>query len=84
MAWFFGYFVIALFMNVLFSAMGHKVDYFFINSDFIADKLGTWAENLFDITASLQVGKYTLTFHPPYQLAFFIVYVLLGIDVWFV
>ena len=84
MAWFFGYFVIALFMNVLFSAMGHKVDYFFINSDFVADKLGDWAENLFNITASFKLGKYTLTFHPPYQLVFFFVYVLLGVAVWFV
>ena len=46
MIWFFAYYVLVLFMNVLFTAMGHNVDYFFINSDFVADKLGRWAEDL--------------------------------------
>ena len=89
---FFGYFVLALVMNVVFSAMNTvypelrigSVDYFFINSDFVADKLGTWAEKLFKITSVIRVGKLELVFHPFYQLSFFSVYVLLGLAVWFV
>lgn len=84
MAWFFAYFVLALFMNVLFTAMGHEVDYFFINSTFIAEKLGDWAEKIFMAEASFTIGGYKLVFHPIYQLIFFLVYVALGVGVWFV
>lgn len=78
------YFLIALICNVLFTAMGHDVDYFFINSDFIADKLGKWAEYLFEFNVSLDVMGYQLVFRPIYQIIFFIVYVLLGFAEWFV
>ena len=81
---FLGYFVLVLVLNVVFSSWGHDVDYFFINSDFIADKLGVWAEKLFNITASINIGNMNLEFHPIYQIMFFFVYVLLGLGTWFV
>ena len=84
MVWFLGYFIIALFFNVYFTALGHEVDYFFLNSDFIADKLGTWAENIFKSTAILKVGGMELEFHPLYQIIFFCTYVLIGLAIWFV
>lgn len=84
MVGFFAYFVIALVCNVLFTAMGHDVDFFFINSDFIADKLGKWAEHLFEFNVSLDVMGYQLVFRPIYQILFFIVYVALGFAEWFV
>ncbi len=84
MVWFFGYFVLVLILNVVFEAFGHDVDFFFINSDFIADKLGLWAENLFNITTTINIGGKDLVFHPVYQLLFFFVYILLGLAVWFV
>ncbi len=84
MVWFFGYFVLVLILNVVFEANGHKVDFFFINSNFIADKLGTWAENIFNISATISLGGKDLVFHPVYQLLFFLVYVALGLGVWFV
>ena len=34
MVGFLGYFVLVLFLNVYFTAKGHSVDYFFINSDY--------------------------------------------------
>lgn len=78
------YFIIALVFNVVFSALGHDVDYFFLNTNFVADKLGTWAENIFNLSASFEVRGYVFEFHPLYQGLFFIVYVLLGLAVWFV
>lgn len=84
MIWFFAYYVLVLFMNVLFTAIGHNVDYFFINSDYIADKLGRWAEDLYNISISFNINNLKLTFHPLYQLIFFIVYIILGFGVWFV
>ncbi len=82
--WFFVYYVIVLVLNVYLTAHGEEVDFFFINSNFIADKLGNWAENIFNKSASFKIGEYTYTFHPLYQLLYFIVYILLGLGTWFV
>ena len=84
MAAFFVYFVAVLIINPLFTAMGHEVDYFFLNSDFIPDKFGVWAENLFSIRATVNIAGYDLVFHPLYQLLFFLVYVGIALGIWFV
>ena len=85
MAWFFVYFVMALVMNVVFTAMGHEVDYFFINSTFVAEKLGKWAEDLFNYGAvKFTVSNLELEFHPLYQFIYYLVYVLIGVAVWFI
>lgn len=84
MAAFFVYFVIVLILNPVFGALGHDVDFFFLNSNFIPDKFGTWAENLFDITWSFSVSGKEIVFHPIYQLLFFIVYVGIAFGIWFV
>lgn len=76
------YFLLVLIMNAWFSNYG-SVDYFFVNSDFIADKLGQWAENLRNIVWSFKIGNLSFTFYPLYQFLFFIVYVGLGAGVWF-
>ncbi len=86
---FLGYFVLVLILNALFTGLynaglvSRSTDFFFINSDFVADKLGTWAERLRDITFSFTISGVTLTFYPVYQVLFFLVYVLLGLGVWF-
>ena len=77
------YFLLVLILNAWFSNYG-TVDYFFINSDFIADKLGTWAEDLMDIVWTFNIGELIFTFYPVYQVLFFIVYVILGAGVWFI
>ena len=84
MVWFLAYFIIALFFNVYFTGIGHEVDYFFMNSDFIADKLGRWAENLFKLSATITINGKDFVFHPIYQILFFLVYVVLGLGVWFI
>lgn len=77
------YFVIVLICNAWFSNYG-SVDFFFINSDFIAEKLGTWAEDLRDIVWSFNINDLSFTFYPLYQFLFFLVYVALGAAMWFV
>ncbi len=77
------YFLLVLILNAWFSNYG-TVDYFFINSDFIAEKLGTWAEDLRKIVWSFNIGNLQFTFYPLYQFLFFVVYVILGAGVWFV
>lgn len=77
------YFVLVLILNAWFSNYG-TVDYFFLNSDFIAEKLGTWAEDLRNIVWSFKINGLTFTFYPLYQFLFFLVYVALGAAMWFV
>ena len=84
MCWFFAYFALVLFLNVYFTSLGHEVDYFFLNGDYIVDMLGEWAEKIYDITATVTVFGKELLFHPLYQSLFFVVYVGLGLAVWFV
>lgn len=76
------YFIFILIINAWFSNYT-TVDYFFVNSDFIADKLGTWAENLRNITWQFNIKNLTFTFYPLYQSLFFLVYVALGLGMWF-
>lgn len=92
MTGFFIYFVIALMMNVVFTSIDKSnpslnigsVDYFFINSDFIAEKLGTWAQKLFNLVTIINIGNLEFEFHPIYQLLFFSVYIILGLMMWFI
>ncbi len=77
------YFVFILIINAWFSNYA-TVDYFFVNSDFIADKLGTWAKNLRNITWQFNIKNLTFKFYPLYQSLFFLVYVALGLGMWFI
>ena len=77
-------------MNALFTGLyeigkaSSATDYFFVNSDFIADKLGTWCENLRNTVAVIKIGEVKLTFYPIYQVLFFLGYVVIGLAVWFI
>lgn len=87
---FLAYFVLVLFLNALFTGLyevgkvASTTDFFFINSDFIAEKLGVWCENLRNNIAVVNIKGITLTFYPLYQSLFFIVYIGIGLVVWFV
>lgn len=78
-----GYFLLVMVLNVWFSNYA-ATDFFFINSDFIVDKLGRWAENIFNISFSFNVGALTFEFHPVYQALFLLVYVGVSFAMWFV
>ena len=78
-----GYFLFVLFLNALLTNYGHNPDFFFINGDFIVDKLGTWAENTRDFVWDLHIGDITLTFYPLYQTLFYLVYVAISAGMWF-
>ncbi len=77
------YFVMVLVFNAWFSNYG-DVDYFFVNSDFIAEKLGQWAEDLRNNVWQFSIGDLQFIFYPIYQVLFFIVYVIMGAGMWFV
>jgi len=85
---FLGYFLLVLFLNALFSGLyeigvvSSTTDYFFLNDDFIADKLGVL--QVLEHKASIKVGKITLTFYPLYQTLFFFAYVGIGLVMWFI
>ncbi|MDE7454435.1 MAG: YwaF family protein, partial [Clostridia bacterium] len=77
------YFLLMLILNGWFANYNAGVDYFFINSDFIADKLGTWAENLRNVTIAFDIGELHFVYYPVYQVLFFLVYVALSFGMWF-
>ncbi len=76
------YFLLVLILNAWFSNYG-DVDFFFINSDFIADKLGDWALRLRDFVWTFEWQGLSFTFYPIYQVLFFLVYVVLSLAMWF-
>ena len=78
-----GYFFGVMILNVWFSNYA-SVDFFFINSDFIVDKLGVWAEKIFNISVGFSIGDLTFVFHPVYQVMFLLVYVGVSFAMWFV
>ena len=80
---FLGYYVLILFLNPLFTAYGHHSDYLFINSMFITDKLGDWANKIFRISLDIPINGLLFTFHPVYQAIYFVMYLLIGFGVWF-
>lgn len=91
--WFFAYFVLVLVLNTVFTAFAGTqtqfgtisgTDFFFINSKFIADKLGKWAEKIFDLSFSFNAGGKVMTFHPIYQLIYYLAYAILGFGIWFI
>ena len=81
---FFGYYALVLFLNAWLTNYDTSVDFFFINSDFIAEKLGKWAEDLRDITATINTGDLKFVFYPVYQLLYFTVYIALSFAMWFI
>jgi uncharacterized membrane protein YwaF len=78
------YYVMVLFLNAYLTNWDSGVDFFFINSDFIADKLGKWAEDLRLITTTvpLEDGK-QMVFYPLYQTLYFLVYIGFSFAMWF-
>lgn len=77
------YFVIIMFVNAWFTGLGHETDYFYINSDFIADKLGTWAENLRNSTTTINIGGVSMVLYPLYQSIYWGVYIIFSAGMWF-
>ena len=77
-----GYFLFVLMINAWFSNYG-TVDFFFINSGYVADKLGLWAQRLRDVVVTIPLGNLSLVFYPLYQALFFLVYVALSFAIWF-
>lgn len=78
------YFAFVMFVNVYLTAHGTESDFFFINSDFVADKLGQWAENIFNATISFELKGHTYVIHLMYDVAYYVVYIFLALGMWFV
>ena len=77
------YYVLMLICPRWFTNYNAGVDYFFINSDFIADKLGTWAENLRNVKWEFDINNLHFTYYPIYQSLYFLVYVAMSFGMWF-
>ena len=81
---FFGYYVFVLIANAILTGMGDPTDFFFINSDFISDKLGEWANAIREKTLVVNYKEYQFVWYPPYQILYFSVYIILSFAMWFI
>ena len=88
MAGFACYFIFVAILNIYYT--GTKTlygidapDYFFINSDFIAKKVGKWAEDLWALNVTWSQNGYIFTLHWPYLLSYFAVYTLFALAMWY-
>lgn len=77
------YYFFVLILNGWFTNYNPDIDYFFINSDFIADKLGAWALALRKVTIEFDIGTLHFKYYPIYQSLYFTVYILLSLGMWF-
>ena len=77
------YFLLVVFLNSWFTGLGKDVDFFFVNSDFIAEKLGQWAEDLRDYQFAFYLGGVQFIIYPLYQFLFWLVYMFLSAGMWF-
>ena len=77
------YFALMIVFNAWFHNYNEKVDYFFLNSDFIVSKLGSWAENTRNFVWQFKIGNLNFVFYPLYQFLFLLVYVGVAFAVWF-
>ena len=82
-AGFFLYFCLVLFADVYLTGQGKSADFFFINSSFIADKLGQWAQNLFAMEVKFTVGEHTYVIHLIYDVLYYLIYVAMAGAMWF-
>ena len=80
---FFAYYAFVLVANAVLTGLGTETDFFFINSDFVADKLGKWAEDLRKITFIYNYKDYKFVLYPIYQSLYFVVYIVLSFAMWF-
>lgn len=77
------YFLLVVFLNSWFTGLGKDVDFFFVNSDFIAEKLGQWAEDLRDYQFTFYLVGVQFIIYPLYQFLFWLVYMFLSAGMWF-
>ncbi len=83
MVGFTGYYLLVLVLNGWFSNYDAGVDFFFINSDFVADKLGAWAEGLRNFVWEFDLGGLHFRYNPVYQVLYYLTYCLLALGMWF-
>ena len=77
------YFIMVLVLNAWFTNYDAGVDFFFLNSDFIADKLGKWAEDLRNVTLEFTVNGLNFKFYPLYQFLYYLGFIAMSAGMWF-
>jgi ABC-2 type transport system ATP-binding protein len=84
---FLAYYLLVVFVNNYMTPrlpVGKTIDFFFINSNFIADKVGDWGNRLFDKTIEFTAGGYTYKIHLMYLIAYYLVYCAFSFAMWYV
>ena len=78
------YYLFVLIMNGWLTNYNSRVDFFFINSDYVISQLSGAFRVLRDAVLSFNIGNNTFTYYPLYQSLFFVVYIGISLGMWFV
>jgi ABC-2 type transport system ATP-binding protein len=80
---FFIYYAIVMWIDIYYNALGVTVDFFFLESTFISDKLGKWATDIYNTQYIISSGGHDFIFRPYYLVLFFLIYVALSFGMWY-
>ena len=84
------YMLLMLALNINFNGIGpahvnHDVDYFFMYTDYIGSKLGSFGKGIYkNSLIEFQIKGVTYQIRPFYELLYYVGYVLFGFAMWFV
>ena len=82
------YFLVMVFINAWFRNYNEDVNYFFLNTNYIASQLegqlGTWAQSLYVASVQFELGGLTFIFRPIYQAGIFIGMLIICAGLWFI
>ena len=82
------YYILVCFINIYetprLALENRDIDFFFINSTFIVDKLGDWAKNVYGTTIVINDGTFEYTIRWFFLLLYFLFYVGFSLALWYV
>ena len=83
-----GYYILVCFVNIYetprLALENREIDFFFINSTFIVDKLGEWAKNVYGTTIEFSDGTFVYTIRWFFLILYFLFYVAFSLALWYV
>ena len=81
-----GYFILILIVNAWFINYREGVNYFYANTEFVAEQLSTifpFVMDIRDITLEFYIGNLHFVYYPVWQFLFWLGFLIMGIGMWF-
>ena len=82
--WFTMYYIVVIIFNVWFVNYNKAVDYFFLSSDFLFEKLSISADIKYNYEVTFYYGKLIFKFYPVFYLTLYVCYIALMFIMWYI